>query len=305
MAHALLDQYNNFDEKKQITKMTHLRILLYLCLGIISAHASIKVKRLYEDIQFPPTESVKILVNKPAEAHLIFAEIEKTGNENTSTLEILSEMEAEGIKLGADAFVLERKVQRFPDGTFIIKSHAVKYVSSIKTLVDKGFVLNMKPGGWHLGTQMDVLPLFLKGVHISAWAGIERIRGQIGFYTMDIPGFYWKDGFQDGRIVTGLEFTGTYFLQKRYTGLHGYLGISQIKGQIGHEEESETGTFKTWNLLFGIGYQRPLRGSFYINTKMAGQFLLSGGDQFQVGTRPAQLQSFSPSVSISFGYQIF
>ncbi len=277
-----------------------------ICLNFLifsSGFAKIKVINLYENINFPQTDKVRILVEEPREPHLVFAKIEKRGDTKTSTLKILSEMEDYGKQMGADAFVLERKVKRFPDGSFLIKSNVIKFTSSIKTLVENGYVLNYTPVGLKGGLESDVVPLALNGMRISIWAGKARWTGRLSYYFMHIPDNFWKDGFDDPNISSGIEISASYFIKSGFRGWYGSTGFGQIKGEVGHTAETVKGKFTKSYVLLGIGYKYYLLPFLYMNGKAAGQFNFGGDKAFSVGNQLAEVTAVSPQLSVSFGYE--
>lgn len=285
--------------------MSMIKIITCFCslFLFVESFASIKVTELYENINFPPTEKVRILVEVPNEPHLVFAKIEKRGNEKTSTLKLLSEMEDVGKEMGADAFVLERKVQRFTDGSYLIKSDVIKYTSSIKALVDQGFVLNYTPVGFKAGVESDFVSFVLGGMGFTVWAGKSRWAGQFSYFRSDIPESFWKDGFIDPMIHSGIELSASYFFNSGLKGIYASAGIGQIKGKVGHEAELIQGKFTKNYFLLGIGYKRFVYSFFYIQSRVAGCLNFGGDKSFTVGSQLAEIGLISPLLSISVGYQ--
>lgn len=98
---------NGLDRARSKLDMTTIRILLTALSLTLAACESVKtqVVPLGAPQQYPPTQNVEVLLQKPARAHIDIALIESRGELGASEADLLNDAREKAKALGADAIV--------------------------------------------------------------------------------------------------------------------------------------------------------------------------------------------------------
>jgi len=281
--------------------LTKASLIFTLLLIIITNCSSVHIVKIEESIFFPETGDVEILADKPDSAHVVIALLEVSGGSEKTILSALNEMEIAAAKLGADALIarLIRLKQMNSQEPFKIRGTAIKYASSIRRLTRNNVRLVFSTRPLTIGGSFNLISPAVGGWGWNGWISRKNLRFRTEMFKLNTPGFFWKDGFEKGRISSSLNFNLDYFINKPNKGLYLSAGLGMISGSVGHKNETTRGSHKNTTLNLGGGYSFPLTSFLNINAAFSGQVITGGKREFYVGSRPAIISSFYPCFSVN------
>lgn len=289
-------------------------IWLFIIFGGADAKTHIRNKR----IKFPPTLKVDLLLTEPETPFVSIGTIELKGN---SIIRTFIEVIKEGRKIGADAIIPAKnscdddttcpisKFCRAEDQSgngsvlFVIKVQAIKYKSSIQSLLKNGVKIKYEIKPFSFGVQANIMPYILKGYNISSWIGKNNLRLKGNVYRLNIPQTLLDHGYQNGKIEASYGLSVDYFLNNNFQGIWFSLGFEYRQGSLEHALEADRGKFKKIIHSLEIGYNRYFTRNFYIGTTFAGNFLIDGDKNVRVGQRTAHFYQALPWMTFVFGWQ--
>lgn len=275
----------------------------------------------FKSIKFPPTSKVDFLEKEPDEPFIFVALIELKGGSRTSLRELFIDMIKQAKRIGADAIIPAKNVDEnsASDSLYksflagrqkvkgvkvpIIKGNAIKYISSVKKLIENGFDIKHQKKPFALGLQLDMLPYILNGGNASFWIGKNSLRLKGNISGLNIPKAFLNYGYENGKIETAYGLFIDYFIHEDFKGFWISNGFEYWEASLGHILETGRGSQKNIVYSLGVGYSRQITKHFYVSTQIAGKLIVNGKWEIKVGTRTGHFHRASPCLALEFGWQ--
>lgn len=278
--------------------------------------ATTSVLIMDESKQYPPSKYVPILNAQPTEDYIVIAQLETRGPVGTSLPQILGSMRDEAKAIGADAIIPTEDVseyqqpgviynpwlggyQSLPSGKLpVIRGLAIKYKKNLSTLSQPR---SYKPRiGIGIGFETFGLPYYSGFSGGAIWLGKNHFKIRAGKTSIATPSVYLRDGFENDNFTLTI-FNIEYFMKSNYRGPWFGMGIGSFKGTIGHENESELGSYEYASLGINVGYQYKLLTHLYINGWGGIYAYITGDTDVPVGNRTVYFDEGIPFISLDIG----
>jgi hypothetical protein len=151
------------------------------------------------------------------------------------------------------------------------------------------------------GIAPNAVPFALSGYGGRAWIGKDRFRGVVGFYSLDTPQAFLRDGFTAGKVEAAYRATGNYFFLDDLSGPYFTLGMEYAQFSAGFENSLDRGEWEDLAATTGIGYLLPLGRYFHLDAALAINARLVGEEEVMVGNQVLIPDEVSPALFIGFG----
>jgi len=160
------------------------------------------------------------------------------------------------------------------------------------------------PGGWRVGTELDVLPYTTGGYYGSIIVGrnVWRFRGVAA--AMTVPAFAIPDGFDDKQTEAYAPLVDRFFGRgkERLAGLWVGGGVELWRNRISLDGSPEDTHYDNVVLTAGGGYTWYLTRHIYLNPWAAAHLVVAGDRQIDVSGTPYNQPRLTPEASIKLGF---
>ena len=153
----------------------------------------------------------------------------------------------------------------------------------------------------HAGIEQDILPYFLKGFNISAWAGMKNTRLRFNYAQANTPKFWMADGIVKERIAA-TQVAVDFFLKKDFKGFWFGPGLGHWQTSL-MTEQQEKRNFPGIVFSAGSGYNWNFYKGFYLSPYIAGHMRISGTKNIEMGTLYYRPSLMFPEISLKLGWK--
>lgn len=279
-----------------------MKILFYISivfyLSILSSCATTSIILLDESTNYPPTNSVQILMSAPKVPYKVIAHLETKGTAGQSLPELLENMREEAKTIGADAILpTEEGNEKVQQGIIynpwlggyqtigggnrpILRGYAIVY-SKENELNQKYPSYNKR--NYSFGVGVNFAPLLFNGYGGNLWFGLNRYRFDFEYFKFEIPGSFFRDGFENGKIDKAIRFGADYFFQKRLSGAYFPVAFESWKLSVGREYSTARAEYEMMFFSAGIGYILKISDNLYFDSRFSFGASLNDPGEINVG----------------------
>ena len=288
----------------------------YLPLFILGC-AQTSVLLMDESKKYAPSDDVKILEQAPSVQYMTIAILETRGSVGYNIVDLLSQARDEARKIGADAIIPFEERQEYQQQQLfynpwlsgyqtigggnipIVKCYAIIFTKSIPMRVALYKPEPLVNGG----ITLNALTLAFGGYGISGWAGKNKIRAVVDYYSINIPSAMLRDGFEEGKVENAIRLGLDYFFQGDLSGPYFGSGFQFGNYSVGHEYTNQRGKWETLDFTASFGYIMKLSPYIYLDTRIAIDATLFGEDVIKVGYYDCYPDKGKLYAHVGFGVQ--
>lgn len=160
---------------------------------------------------------------------------------------------------------------------------------------------NMAEQAFTAGLELDFLPYATSGYFGAIWAGKGHWRGRLIVAQATKPELLLPEGFSENRIHA-YALLADYFFQPEFRGWWLAGGAVYWDNSIRHDPDQRAGTYKSYLLSGGAGYNWKFYRNFYLSPWIGLHVRIAGDDEVAFPTSAYKPPILNPEGSLKVGW---